>query len=145
MSPDLPGLLVALAITLVASVYDLRERRIPNWLILCGLAAAGVLTAVTGNWPDRVAGGLLAVVALLLPRIVMRGSVGAGDVKLATSPGKKPRLLSGHRAPAERRAVLASVGTAAASSSRIGAARLETTSISETIDCRRRRLATSSP
>ena len=48
----MPGLLVALGVTLAASVTDIRERRIPNELILIGLvtAAAVAATSWTAGW-----------------------------------------------------------------------------------------------
>ncbi len=79
----MPGLLVALGVTLAASVTDIRERRIPNELILIGLVTAAAVAATSGRWLDALAGGVLGVAILTLPRLVARDAVGLGDVKLA--------------------------------------------------------------
>ncbi len=79
----MPGLLVALGVTLAASVTDIRERRIPNELILIGLVIAAAVAATSGRWLDALAGGVLGVAILTLPRLVARDAVGLGDVKLA--------------------------------------------------------------
>lgn len=71
----------------VAAVFDLRTRRIPNWLTLGGLAAALVLRALTGVHPllDGLAGaGLgfgLGIVCMVL------GALGGGDGKLIMTVG----------------------------------------------------------
>ena len=74
---------MALGITLAASVTDIRERRIPNELILIGLVIAAAVAATSGHWLDALAGGVLGVAILTLPRLVARDAVGLGDVKLA--------------------------------------------------------------
>ena len=79
----MPGLLVALGVTLAASVTDIRERRIPNELILIGLVTAAAVAATSGCRLDALAGSVLGVAILTLPRLVARDAVGLGDVKLA--------------------------------------------------------------
>ena len=69
-------------VTLAASVTDIRERRIPNELILIGLVIAAAVAATSGRWLDALAGGVLGVAILTLPRLVARDAVGLGDVKL---------------------------------------------------------------
>ena len=64
-----PGLLVALGVTLAASVTDIRERRIPNKLILVGLVIAAAI-AVDERTVARRAG---------------RESAGYGDPHAATA------------------------------------------------------------
>ena len=90
MSPQLiivtPALLVALLAAAV--VVDLRSRRIPNRLVLIGIALAFIAHAIalgTGSVP--LAGpdwwaplaGLLSGFALLMPLYLLRAT-GAGDV-----------------------------------------------------------------
>ncbi|MCY3959287.1 MAG: A24 family peptidase [Chloroflexi bacterium] len=80
--PYLLGLLAALAVTLAASVTDVRERRISNGLIVVGLVAAAALATTSGRWPDALAGSGLGMGTLALPRFIARDSVGFGDIKL---------------------------------------------------------------
>ena len=81
--PYLPGLLVALGVTLAASVTDVRERRIPNALIVAGLIVTAALAMLCDRWLDAVAGGALGIGTLALPRLCARDAVGSGDIKLA--------------------------------------------------------------
>ena len=81
--PDRLGLLAALAVALAAAVPDIRERRIPNALVLAGLLAVTALAVAGGRWPDALAGGALAATLLALPRLVAPAAVGSGDIKLA--------------------------------------------------------------
>jgi prepilin peptidase CpaA len=87
---------VALAvIAMVAAVYDVRFRRIPNWLTLSGvLVGIGVnsLWSVKGlswysgyNWRSALMGLGLAFL-IYFPLYLLRG-MGAGDVKLMAAIG----------------------------------------------------------
>jgi prepilin peptidase CpaA len=74
---------VVLVVALVAVAFDLRTRRIPNWLTL-GAAAAAVLVGMTtggwgGVWPAAL--GWLVGALLFFPFFAL-GGMGAGDVKL---------------------------------------------------------------
>lgn len=79
---------VTIGIALVAAVWDLRTRRIPNFLTF-GAALAGVAVhAYLGGWTGAgmsVAGWLVGV-AFFLPLFVL-GGMGAGDVKLLAAIG----------------------------------------------------------
>ncbi|WP_431127731.1 A24 family peptidase [Variovorax paradoxus] len=75
---------------LLATVYDARQRRIPNWLVLVGAAIA--LSALAMNaqpfgirWPDALTGSALGFGFLLL--FYAAGVMGAGDVKFAGALG----------------------------------------------------------
>ena len=91
-----PLTLVILTMVLVAAVAtDLRSRRIPNTLVLAGLAGAFVLHAcawLLGNPPLAGAqwwsplAGLTAGLAVLMPLYLLR-ACGAGDVKLMAVVG----------------------------------------------------------
>lgn len=98
--------LTLLALLLLGSVVsDLRSRRIPNRLVLAGIALAVGAHAVTlGTGAAPLAGpaiwsplvGLGAGFALLLPLYVL-GATGAGDVKLMAMVGAfigAPAVLS---------------------------------------------------
>ena len=72
----------------VAIAYDLRTRRIPNWLILA-IAAAGWTAAATGLIPVTIGQSLLGMLlgcAILFPLFAIR-AFGAGDVKLLGAVG----------------------------------------------------------
>lgn len=76
-----------LALLALAVWFDLRTRRIPNRLVLVGLAASLVLQAVHGvEGVQAWALGLLAGFGLLVPLYVVR-AMGAGDVKLMAMIG----------------------------------------------------------
>jgi prepilin peptidase CpaA len=88
---------VALAvIAMVAAVYDVRFRRIPNWLtlsgVLVGIGLNGWLLDMRGlnwydgfNWRASLAGLGLAFL-VYFPLYLLRG-MGAGDVKLMAAIG----------------------------------------------------------
>lgn len=69
-------------VMVLALVFDVRERRIPNWLVAAGLLAGLGLRAVQGMAPlgMGVAGAALALV-LTFPLFLLR-AMGGGDVKL---------------------------------------------------------------
>jgi len=75
------------ALMLVAAVWDVRARRIPNVLTVLGLAVALGLRATAGPGAgiDGVVGAILAFV-LCLPFFVL-GVLGGGDVKLLMALG----------------------------------------------------------
>lgn len=77
-----------LVLTMGAAAYfDLRTRRIPNWLTLGGLAAALVLRALTGVHPllDGLAGAGLGFGLGLVCMVL--GALGGGDGKLLMAAG----------------------------------------------------------
>lgn len=88
--------LVAVVVVLVASaaaVVDRHERRIPNRLVLAGLAATVALVAVCGVVDHRsvVAGAVTGAVAYAGPLLALHlaspGGIGFGDVKLGVVLG----------------------------------------------------------
>lgn len=66
-----------------AGYFDLRWRRIPNWLVAATVALSLLWHTLEGGWAGFLlsGGGLLSGMALLLPLYLLRG-MGAGDVKL---------------------------------------------------------------
>ena len=76
------------SIVLAATIYDLRFRRIPNWLNLSGLILGFCLNLFFfGIHGMLTAGeGLLLAAAVYLPLYCLRGR-GAGDVKLMAALG----------------------------------------------------------
>jgi prepilin peptidase CpaA len=79
---------IVVSICLVACVFDVRTRRIPNWLTLSG-AVAGLLyhlaTSGLGGLQTAAAGWVLGLL-LLLPYFAL-GGMGGGDVKLMAALG----------------------------------------------------------
>jgi prepilin peptidase CpaA len=80
--------ILAMAIAVVAGVFDWRYRRIPNWLTVSGAMAGIGLNTILYRWPGLKAAllGVLLGLGLLLPFVVIR-SLGAGDWKLAGALG----------------------------------------------------------
>jgi leader peptidase (prepilin peptidase)/N-methyltransferase len=71
----------------VLSAYDLRQRRLPNWLTLPGAGVILLGAAVGGRgWP-ALAGAAALALAYLLVHVVAPAAMGAGDVKLAIGLG----------------------------------------------------------
>lgn len=85
---DAAPIVLLLAVSLTAAVYDFRFRRIPNWLNL-----AGVLAGITVNtWISGLSGlkssaaGLGLAFAVYIVLYLLR-AMGAGDVKLMAALG----------------------------------------------------------
>ncbi len=84
-----------IAVLLVISIVDLRERRIPNRLtyplILACLAIAGVSLSMVPSSASAassaVAGAVAFTIVLLVPHLVRPDAMGRGDVKLALPLG----------------------------------------------------------
>ena len=72
----------------IGSVYDLRERRIPNLLTGPAILIAIAAHAVVGGWHGlgdaALAGGIAGAIFLLF---FLAGGMGAGDVKLMVAVG----------------------------------------------------------
>ncbi len=98
--PFLPGAAQILLAMLVATaaIFDLRCRRIPNWLVLAGIVVGLGWNAHSSGFSGmgRAATGLGLVFALYLPFYLIR-ALGAGDVKLLAAIGAitVPAIVSG--------------------------------------------------
>jgi leader peptidase (prepilin peptidase)/N-methyltransferase len=68
-------------------VYDLRERRLPNWLTLPGAAVIMVAGAITGKGIAALVGAAALFGLYLLIHVVSPRAMGGGDVKLALGLG----------------------------------------------------------
>src|SRR5580704_3971926 len=75
-------------LTLVAAGFDIRYRRIPNWLVLAGIVAGFVWNLYSSSWSGlgHAAAGLGLGFALYFPLYLLRAR-GAGDVKLLAAVG----------------------------------------------------------
>ncbi len=72
----------------ISAVYDVRSRRIPNFITLPAIAFGLLLHAVAGGWKQlatAAAGGLICGLVFFL--FYLAGGMGAGDVKLITAAG----------------------------------------------------------
>jgi prepilin peptidase CpaA len=95
MRPPPPGVEVLLLIlVLAAAIFDVRYRRIPNWLTLIGVLSGLTLNAVLsrspapGNWGMFRASllGMAAGFGIYFVLYALR-AMGAGDVKLMAAVG----------------------------------------------------------
>ncbi|MCD2519354.1 prepilin peptidase [Massilia sp. G4R7] len=87
VAPYLDTLLLLLAAA--AAINDLASRRIPNLLLLCGLAGALVLHALSAEPGAALLsslGGFAAGLLIFLPFYLVRG-MAAGDVKMMATVG----------------------------------------------------------
>ena len=77
-----------LIVALVAVLFDVRTRRIPNWLTFGAAGAALVYSTLDAGLPGAgiSAAGWLAGAALFFPFFAL-GGMGAGDVKLLAALG----------------------------------------------------------
>ena len=82
--PDIISVIIALVLVIVAAVHDLREFRIPNYLIIAGLIVGTGLLVIRGltgdDIRDYILGTLAGLAGMMLLYIIR--AVGAGDVKL---------------------------------------------------------------
>jgi prepilin peptidase CpaA len=75
-------------LTLVAAGFDIRYRRIPNWLVLTGIVTGFAWNLYSSGWSGfgHAAAGLGLGFALYFPLYLLRAR-GAGDVKLLAAVG----------------------------------------------------------
>jgi leader peptidase (prepilin peptidase)/N-methyltransferase len=69
------------------SVYDVRARRLPNWLTLPGAAIILAAAAVHGRGVPAVLGAVALFAVYTVAHLVSPTAMGAGDVKLAIGIG----------------------------------------------------------
>jgi prepilin peptidase CpaA len=79
---------ILLLIVGIAAIYDLRYRRIPNWLVLTGLVLGLGANTLLFAWAglQRSLLGLGLAFLVYFPLYLLRG-MGAGDVKLMAAVG----------------------------------------------------------
>lgn len=85
---DVPGQILLAFLLLAATVYDIRFRRIPNWLVVAGMVTGFVWHGSTLGLPGlaSAAAGLGLGFLLYFPLYLLRAR-GAGDVKLLAAIG----------------------------------------------------------
>jgi len=86
--PPLVFQIVLILVVAVAAIYDIRFRRIPNWLVLAGLVLGIALNTFLFEWAGLVFAlkGFAFAFVIYFPLYLLRG-MGAGDVKLMAAIG----------------------------------------------------------
>jgi leader peptidase (prepilin peptidase) / N-methyltransferase len=69
------------------SWYDMRERRLPNWLTVPGAAVILACAVASGHGGPAVAGAVSLFSIYLALHLITPAAMGAGDVKLAIGIG----------------------------------------------------------
>ena len=69
------------------TIYDVRQRRLPNALTLPGALAVLVVAAVVGRGGEALLGALALTAPYLAAHLRAPAAMGAGDVKLALGLG----------------------------------------------------------
>jgi leader peptidase (prepilin peptidase)/N-methyltransferase len=77
----------------VLSGYDIRHRRLPNWLTIPGFAVICSAAAVAGHGRMALVGAAALAALYLLVHLVAPASMGGGDVKLALGLGALTALF----------------------------------------------------
>jgi leader peptidase (prepilin peptidase)/N-methyltransferase len=72
---------------LALSVYDIRERRLPNWLTMPGAVVILATASVYGRGAPAVVGAVALFAVYAVVHLVSPTAMGAGDVKLAIGIG----------------------------------------------------------
>lgn len=75
------GLIITMAVTGVAAIYDLKERRVPNKLVFPAICLALVYNLCLFN-TDNLIIALIALTMLLIVYFTSEKYIGGGDVKL---------------------------------------------------------------
>jgi leader peptidase (prepilin peptidase)/N-methyltransferase len=83
------GLAVACVLTWLAAltVYDVRQRRLPNALTLPGAVVVLIAAAFAGRGAAALLGALALTAIYLAVHLIVPAAMGAGDVKLAIGVG----------------------------------------------------------
>jgi leader peptidase (prepilin peptidase)/N-methyltransferase len=69
------------------TIYDVRQRRLPNALTLPGAVVVLVAAALAGRGFAALLGALVLAVLYLVVHLIAPAAMGAGDVKLALGVG----------------------------------------------------------
>ncbi len=76
-----------LAWLVVLSAYDVRERRLPNWLTVPGALVIIAVAAMAGHGVPALLGAIGLAGPYLVVHLIAPTAMGAGDVKLAVGVG----------------------------------------------------------
>ena len=88
MGRDSTLLFIALAVAIIAAFWDIKQRRIPNWLTYPGIGLGVVLRGLLFGWKGlgSAVTGCLLVGGIMFLFYAVR-AMGAGDVKLMAAIG----------------------------------------------------------
>ena len=75
--------LVYCSLLLAVSIFDLRERRVPNRIIFPAIVIAGLAMFLRPGWRPALLGALVGGGFMLIPVLAFGKKGGMGDVKLA--------------------------------------------------------------
>ncbi len=76
-----------LAWLVALSVYDIRKRRLPNWLTMPGAVVILATASVYGRGAPAVVGAVALFAVYAVVHLVSPAAMGAGDAKLAIGIG----------------------------------------------------------
>jgi leader peptidase (prepilin peptidase)/N-methyltransferase len=77
----------ALSWLVTLSLYDIRQRRLPNWLTIPGAIAILVFATAAGRGGPALLGAVALAGGYLVVHLMAPAGMGAGDVKLAAGVG----------------------------------------------------------
>ncbi|WP_343572683.1 A24 family peptidase [Mycobacterium sp.] len=82
-------MLIGVALLWMAALmgYDLRQRRLPNWLTIPGFSVIAVVALGFGHGRAALIGAAALAAVYLLAHLLAPAAMGAGDVKLALGLG----------------------------------------------------------
>jgi leader peptidase (prepilin peptidase) / N-methyltransferase len=86
MGAGVAGVCVLVWLTAL-SFYDVRERRLPNWLTMPGAAVILGIAATHGRAAPAMLGAVALFAVYVVVHLVSPAAMGAGDVKLAIGIG----------------------------------------------------------
>jgi leader peptidase (prepilin peptidase)/N-methyltransferase len=69
------------------SIFDIRQRRLPNWLTMPGAVAMLTAAVVAGRGAPALLGAVALFAVYLVVHLLAPSAMGAGDVKLAVGVG----------------------------------------------------------
>jgi leader peptidase (prepilin peptidase)/N-methyltransferase len=75
------------------TIYDIRQRRLPNWLTMPGAVVILVSAALYGRGTPAVVGAAALFAGYALIHVMSPAAMGAGDVKLAIGIGAMTATL----------------------------------------------------
>lgn len=86
MTPAIAFMIALVVIVAIACWTDLRERRIPNWLVIVNLAVGLLAVGIAAGWGGAGMAALHVLIALAIGMVLNAvGAIGAGDAKFYAS------------------------------------------------------------